>query len=278
MSDVVKKVTSKKIIELLRINRHPNIKGEWATFTEVRNGTGFVRQERYMDLFALSCWPSKGFRSVAYEVKVDRSDFMRELLDPTKRAFAESCAMECWFATPSGLVTKDEIPEGWGLVTVDKNGDLKTVKMPTQRTPAPWGMPFIATLLRKASEPASEVPLPMWKVAGKDLTMEELKAVFAAEVEVIRRELTLDIRAEERKLHEEGKRTLESQVREGARLHTMVGNYLGLTPYETNLFSKDQLIKKLETFKSGSVTPATHALLTKASIALDELLATLERP
>lgn len=268
----IDKITSKKIIELLRISRHPNIKGEWATFTEVRNGTGWQQQDRYMDLFALSCWPSKGFRSVAYEVKVNRSDFMKELLDPTKRKFSEAVAMECWFATPTGLVTKDEVPEGWGLVTVSANGDIKTLKMPTQRTPEPWGMSFIASLLRKASEPESDVPMALWKVAGKDLTMDELKEVFSREMERIKAELTRDIRLEEQMSIQDAQKDWEAKLKAAQRLKLAVGYHLNLSYYDIHQVSMDQMTKKLEDYKANMLDQPTLNLITSAHAVLGEII------
>jgi hypothetical protein len=205
------KITSRRIIELLRINRHPAVKGEWATFAEVRNGTGWESSARYMDLFALNCWPSKKFRSCAYEVKIDRSDFMREILDPSKRAMAEKVAMECWFATPAGLVTKDEVPESWGLVTVDKEGNLKTMKMPTQRTPDQWPVGFVASLLRKAADPESTVPEKFWKLAGEELTEAHLLEAIEKRLEEGKMRMRTTIRHE---LYVEAQEAAEHDAKE----------------------------------------------------------------
>ena len=92
------KMTSDNIIGLLKA-KHPHDKGEWATFAELRCGTGFSNEQR-IDFFAMNTWPSKKFRSVAYEVKLSRADFFNELKNPKKREFAESVSHECYFAVP----------------------------------------------------------------------------------------------------------------------------------------------------------------------------------
>lgn len=71
---------TRQIIELLR-HKYPT--SEWDTFVELRDGTGSYGR-RYIDFFAFNLWPSKKFWKVAYEIKVLRSDFTKELNDPTK--------------------------------------------------------------------------------------------------------------------------------------------------------------------------------------------------
>src|SRR5579862_2430119 len=133
---------------------------EWATFAELRAGTGYSNDQR-LDLFVLNLWPSKQYRSLAIEVKVSRSDFKRELKDPGKRVFAETVAHECYFAVPVGLVRKDEIPEGWGLYEVTRGG-IRTAKMATQRTPAPWPMSFMASLARQSADRTPRLKKAAW--------------------------------------------------------------------------------------------------------------------
>lgn len=222
------KITSRRIVELLRMNRHPSDRGEWASFDEVRNGTGFGRETRYMDLFAINCWPSKKFRSCAYEVKVDRSDFMREILDPSKRAFAEKVAMECWFATPAGLVKPDEVPEGWGLVTVDSAGKLKTLKMPAQRKPEPWPMSFIAALLRKSADPASKVPEVLWKLAGSDLTEAQLLDAMEGTLKDARRTIRYEVEREVRQENRSELDLLHADLEKARRFRGDLALKLGL--------------------------------------------------
>lgn len=196
---------AKQIINALRVNRHPSAKGEWACFEELKSSTGYTYQDRYIDLFCVNCWPSKNFRSVAYEVKISRSDFMHEIADPAKRSFAEEYAMECWFATPSGMVATDEVPEGWGLVVLDKAGTLKTMKMPKQKPQLEkaWPMGFVASMLRKSADGESKASEALWNLAGTEMDEDMLIAAvderIAAELRKRASALRSEIRREFRK-------------------------------------------------------------------------------
>jgi len=59
-------------------------------------------------LLALSAWSSKGPPIVGYEVKVSRSDYRREILNPNKRALAVSMCHAFYFAVPAKLLTAEE--------------------------------------------------------------------------------------------------------------------------------------------------------------------------
>lgn len=192
----VEKTSSTILVELLRARHTPP---EWAFFAELRTGTGYGRDAiQHLDAFALDLYPSKEYRSVAYEVKVSRGDFMREIDDPGKRAFAEKVAGECYFAAPAGLVKVDEIPEGWGLLECTTGG-LRVAKIATQRKPEPWSMSFLASIARRSADPKPTMKPQAWKYAGRDLTEDDLRQVakdlFDADVE---RQARSTVRLDER--------------------------------------------------------------------------------
>ena len=91
---------------------------EWALFFELRNGTGFGRQERYVDAFAMNLYPSKKHWRVAYEIKVSRSDFLGELKKPEKRQFGFEISNEFWYVCAPGVAKPEEIPQDCGLLEV----------------------------------------------------------------------------------------------------------------------------------------------------------------
>lgn len=158
-----------QIIELLR-HRHPP--GEWAIFTELSEGTG-ARAGGRIDFYAMHLWPSKRYLKIAYEIKVSRGDFMRELDNPRKRAKAEAYADECYFVAPAKLLGPDEMPEKWGLIEAD-HGGLKVKKRASQKEVTALPLEFVAALARRASEPPSTLPEVFWRYAGEELTQEQL--------------------------------------------------------------------------------------------------------
>jgi hypothetical protein len=159
------------ILELLRRRHMPP---EWAHWAELRLGTGYGRGvEQRWDFAAINLYPSKGLSLVVYEVKVSRSDFLRELSKPKKRAAAEKAATECWFAMPCGTAKVDEIPEGWGLVELTKGG-LRRKKAARQRERPPLGENLVLSIARRSSEEPPELPEALWHVAGEPQTLGEL--------------------------------------------------------------------------------------------------------
>jgi hypothetical protein len=122
----------------------------WAFLEEVRNGTGFGRVTRTADALAMSLYPSRGLLLHGFEVKVSRSDWVRELEDPDK---AEEIARFChfwWLVVGDAEIVKDgELPATWGLLAqagdklVHKKEPLlnKEALPPTHR--------FLGAILRK---------------------------------------------------------------------------------------------------------------------------------
>lgn len=86
----------------------------YSVFHEVRNSTGYVRSERYIDAVVVSLWPSKGLHRMAFEIKVARSDFLRELERPAKNGWARSMFHQFWYIAPSSVVKEGELPDGVG--------------------------------------------------------------------------------------------------------------------------------------------------------------------
>jgi len=152
----MKKVTEADIIEALFKRFDPSA-GQWACFDHLRMGTGYGgHSERTIDFFALHCEPHKKFLSVAVEIKVSRSDFLKEIANPEKRLAASVLATHFIFAFPKGMLQPNEIPRDCGSMEYEdgqiirateyfgtKNG-LGDLVNPSWR--------FLASLLRRQSK------------------------------------------------------------------------------------------------------------------------------
>jgi len=160
---------SRMMLELLK-HRHPA--PEWATFAELATGTGYGG--RWIDFFAMNLWPSNGNLKIAYEIKASRSDFNREMNKPDKRKNAEKLADECYFVCPHGLLSPEEMPEGWGLLVMNKGG-LRMVKRATQRRVENLPISFVMSLARRTSDPPSTLPASVWLHAGKEVPESALR-------------------------------------------------------------------------------------------------------
>lgn len=69
------------------------------------------------DLYAIS-WRNP-VQVCIYECKVSRSDFQRDVRSGKYLGYLEHCNL-FYFATPYGLITKDEVPEGCGWIQQNK--------------------------------------------------------------------------------------------------------------------------------------------------------------
>jgi len=148
-------------------SRHPA--PEWAYLPQVRTRTGYSRtfgsdldSERYLDAFAMNCYRGKGYRRVGYEIKVSRSDWLRELEDPRKRAQGYFLCHEFWFALAPGVYKPDdewslqtprrlrlENPlDGCGVIEVAEDGALKIVRKAVSHDAWPMPDTFVASLMR----------------------------------------------------------------------------------------------------------------------------------
>lgn len=122
---------------------------EWACFFEVAQGTG-SNGGRSADCVAMNMFPSRGLRVHGVEIKASRSDWQRELRDPTK---AEPIMRFCdhwWIAARAGVVLDGELPPTWGLL--EMQGTVLRQKVAAPKLDAePMDRAFIAALLRRAA-------------------------------------------------------------------------------------------------------------------------------
>lgn len=126
---------------------------EWATFFEVAQGTG-GNGGRSADCVAMNLFPSRGLRVHGVEIKASRSDWQRELRDPTK---AEPIMRFCdhwWIAAKAGVVLDGELPPTWGLLELQGTALRQKVAAP-KLDAEPMGRPFIAAMFRRAAERAA---------------------------------------------------------------------------------------------------------------------------
>lgn len=130
----------------------------FAFLEQVRNGTGFQRQDRYADAVVMSCWPSRGLWVAGFEVKVARSDWKHELADPAKSEGVQRFCNYWWVAAPEGIVKVEEMPETWGLYLFDGK-KISVAKEAPKLSPEPLDLRFIASVLRNASEAQDRVRL-----------------------------------------------------------------------------------------------------------------------
>jgi hypothetical protein len=84
-----------------------------AVLFEVRNATGFDAS-RSIDAVTMSLWPSLGLELAGMEIKISRSDWLRELKDPAKASTTFEYFDRWYLVAPREVAQMDEIPGPWG--------------------------------------------------------------------------------------------------------------------------------------------------------------------
>lgn len=117
-------LTAEDVMDVLRSRYAPH---EWALVPE------FER----VDAVAVNCWPSKRLDVHGIEIKVSRSDWLRELKRPQKSMWGRSISDYWFLAAPSGVLDGlDELPEGWGYIEIQS--ERSVLRHQTDRLRPQW--------------------------------------------------------------------------------------------------------------------------------------------
>jgi hypothetical protein len=157
MTSLVEKHTERTVLALLNQRYTERSQGgdRWVRAEHVRSHLSLVSR-RTADFIAQDLWVSKGFELHGHEVKVSRSDWLRELKDATKADEFRRYCHRWWLVIPdASLVRPGELPEGWGQLSV-RNGSLRVVVPAPQLDPDPMPREFVASLLRATAKTAAQ--------------------------------------------------------------------------------------------------------------------------
>ena len=145
--------------EVLQLAREQVWSGAgYAWLYEVRNRTGASHaQYRYADALVVSTYPSRGIWFAGVEVKVQRSDWLRELKDVRKSEELQRFCDYWWIAAPEGVVKPDELPVTWGHLEVRGKKIVRARAAPKIKKPAAPTQAFVASLLRNSAEGADRI-------------------------------------------------------------------------------------------------------------------------
>lgn len=126
----------------------------YAVAASVRSHAGFDAK-RTADFIAMDLWPSSGLLLHGHEVKVSRSDWLRELKDPSKADEFIPYVNHWWLVVPDAAIVRDgELPDGWGLLAMRGDG-LKAVRKAAWREALPLPPTRLAALLRAVAADAA---------------------------------------------------------------------------------------------------------------------------
>jgi len=120
----------------------------------VRSAAGFDAR-RTIDAVSLGLWPSRGMLLDGYEIKVSRSDWLRELKNPEKAEEFARLVDRLWLVIADPDIVKDgELPDGWGLLVrrgSQLRQEVEARRLHGARTlPPGFGRAFLVPLMRAA--------------------------------------------------------------------------------------------------------------------------------
>ena len=161
---------------------------------QVRDAAGFDAR-RSLDAVAMGFWPSRGLLIEGFECKSSRSDWQRELKDPSKAEQFIPMLDKFWIvAGGAGIVDEHELPPGWGLLVARGKGltqvraaealrDLTPEIVDGRRVrPLPPGFSrgFLVSLLRNGTHRAKATPEVVDAAARKGFADGEESARLAS--------------------------------------------------------------------------------------------------
>lgn len=117
--------------------------------------------EQRIDAFALALWHSFRYERVAYEIKVSRSDLLRELANPWKCEAALALSNRFYLVVPYDVpVDPKELPSQWGLLVLSRSGRFLRKKLaPWRDTPEPPHIFMLSLARNLAALENKSIPL-----------------------------------------------------------------------------------------------------------------------
>lgn len=168
-------------------------------FPELRLGSGYCGvAQRRIDMFIISS--NAGNETTAFEIKVSRQDFKKDVNDDMKQRGARLYANNFYYVTPKGLIKPEELPLWAGLWELDldneddvKNGWFKEV------VPAPlfpkavpsWGL--ICSMIRHVNKDKGEDYVKFTDLKNKEYKLRQEKERMKMLLEKINEKWTKDM-------------------------------------------------------------------------------------
>jgi hypothetical protein len=125
----------------------------FALIAQVRDSTG-AGASRTADALAFSLWPSRGLGIEGFECKSSRSDWLKELADPTKAGEFQKFCRRWWMVTAADdIIQAGELPATWGHLSVTPNGQgLRVVKEAPELDCREPDLPLLCAIMRRVTD------------------------------------------------------------------------------------------------------------------------------
>ena len=150
-------------------------------FPELRLGSGYCGvAQRRIDMFIISS--NAGNETTAFEIKVSRQDFKKDIKDDMKQRGARLYSNLFYYVAPKGLIKPDEVPLWAGLweLDLDNESDVKNAFF-KETVPAPlfpkavpsWGL--ICSMIRHVNKEKGEDYVKFTDLKNKEYKLRQEK-------------------------------------------------------------------------------------------------------
>jgi hypothetical protein len=154
------------LVKLIRqrypLNR-PDGYQKYIVLEQVPDATGYAHG-RWIDVVVFDLWPSKGLLRSAFEIKVSRGDFLREIANPVKYKWAVESFHEFWFVAPQDVIKIEELPANVGWL-FPRAGKLAIKRRAVQNLNPRLDDTLLAAFMRAGAKEISRVT----KVTSKEI-------------------------------------------------------------------------------------------------------------
>lgn len=100
-------------------------------------------------------WATNGYDSTVIEVKVSHADFIKDQKKFSRLNEKYSMGNFRYYLCPTDIISKDEVPSGWGLLFFDGKRITKVLQSP-YRENGPfktWDVVMLSSILNRISKP-----------------------------------------------------------------------------------------------------------------------------
>jgi hypothetical protein len=206
--------------------------------------------DRRLDVIALNLWGSHNL--IGFEVKASRSDWLAELRNFSKSRPTSEIVDEFYVVAPRGIVAKDELPKGWGLLEA-RGSKLYLGAHPERRAHHGLMSREAATRIIARVRDAGERASNQQTVADREALRQELLPQVSAQADRIQRDYN--------ELHAQ---------------HLKLTQALGVGPYDWRGSERAVAIARILT-EANHNPDAVLASLARSITQLDHLLTNLRK-
>lgn len=129
--------------------RHYEARG-YMCLDELKPGTGTAGgYSGGIDFWCMHQWPSEKYARIAVEIKVSRSDYLREVKQQHKQRNALRHSNLLYFAAPVKIISPWELRQDAGLLEVRDDGSVREVRPAPWRDTDPPTLAFLAAVMRR---------------------------------------------------------------------------------------------------------------------------------